>query len=162
MAARRVDFLDGIRGLAAIYVVFGHILGTVWNPFQGEVIAGPFSFVRLLPSAHWSVTVFILLSGFCLALPLVQGKPLVMKEYFIRRFIRIVPPYWITLAISVALILTLLHDETGTIWDLSRSVDAKGLISHAFLLHNAVDQSITINYPLWTVAVEWQIYFFLP
>src|SRR5262245_54437637 len=91
----RLAFLDGLRGLAALYVVLHHA--------ALEVSGGSFSrgsnLVRgLLRHGHFAVAVFIVLSGYCLMRP-VAGDPLGrlrggMWGYLGRRARRILPPYF--------------------------------------------------------------------
>ncbi|HEX6243573.1 MAG TPA: acyltransferase, partial [Polyangiales bacterium] len=51
-----------------------------------------------------------------------------------------------------------------TIWDDSLPMFEPGpIVSHALLVHNWVPgHAFRINGPLWSVATEWQIYFFFP
>ncbi|MDE3231488.1 MAG: acyltransferase family protein, partial [Chloroflexota bacterium] len=63
----RLGYVDGLRALAALYVVVGHCMATVW-PFQApDGIAGPLA--NLLQFGHYAVSAFIVLSGFSLMLP---------------------------------------------------------------------------------------------
>jgi len=63
-AQRRVTGLDGIRGLAALFVVVHH---TYLESFPGyPVNTGP-SWLAWLLYGHLAVVVFIALSGFSLA-----------------------------------------------------------------------------------------------
>ena len=64
-------FLDGLRALAAMYVVLHHAkLQAGFNPdsvaWPVRIFAGLFNF------GHYAVTLFIVLSGFCLTLQLLS------------------------------------------------------------------------------------------
>jgi peptidoglycan/LPS O-acetylase OafA/YrhL len=95
-----------------------------------------------------------------------QKLPVNLTRFVRKRAFRILPPYFATLAGSLALIgaFPVLRTKTGTIWDDSLpGWDAGAVISHVLVVHNWFPQWVTqINGPLWSVATEWQIYFFFP
>jgi peptidoglycan/LPS O-acetylase OafA/YrhL len=106
------------------------------------------------------------ISGFCLTLPVVgAGGALVggAKDFFRRRARRILPPYYGALALSMVLILTVIGQPTGTLWDVPIRVTSKpsALLAHLLLVQNFFGTGL-INYVLWSIAVEWQIYFLFP
>lgn len=65
--------LDGIRGVAALYVVLHHAYYSVVGESGGMTLpaATRWATVWLTPG-HYAVVVFIVLSGYCLMLPLVR------------------------------------------------------------------------------------------
>src|SRR5436853_35532 len=66
---------------------------------------------------HFGVVVFIVLSGFCLMLPVVRGDGTLrggIAAFFKRRTLRIVPPYYVAIGLSLLLIVTLIGNQTGT------------------------------------------------
>jgi peptidoglycan/LPS O-acetylase OafA/YrhL len=160
--------LDGLRALAALYVMFFHsVVG-----FSDARLGGPWHLVRRAFSfGHEAVAIFIVLSGYCLMLPILGKQPDKLAtpfgRFMRRRAIRILPPYAAALVLSLALIATwapLRVDHTGTIWDDSLPALTPGaIVSHVLLVHNwSPDWVFQINGPLWSVATEWQIYFFFP
>jgi peptidoglycan/LPS O-acetylase OafA/YrhL len=163
-----VAFLDGLRGLAALYVMFHHAWLTVWtDPAQFPTgMTGVLT--NWLAFGHLSVTVFIVISGFCLMLPVarcggtLRGGAL---AFFKRRARRIIPPYYAAIALSCILMLTVIGKYTGTHWDVSipynRHDAGKALITHLLLIQDFFD-AYTINHAFWSIAVEWQIYFVFP
>ena len=103
-----IDFtiLDGLRGIAAVYVVFNHA--------RGNLFIGGVKYAQIKNMSLWSmseklyfsalqctalgrefVILFFILSGFSIAFSL-NGKPKV-TGFYIRRLIRIYPPYLIAL-----------------------------------------------------------------
>jgi len=164
----RLAYLDGLRGLAAAYVVMFHaVLG-----FTGHELTGPWRLLRRLCAfGHEAVAIFIVLSGYCLMLPVARARPEIFEVplagFIGRRARRILPPYFVALLASLALIATvpaLQTRATGTIWDDSLpGIDFGAIASHVLLIHNWFPSwSVQINGPLWSVASEWQIYFFFP
>lgn len=176
----RLDFLDGLRGLAALYVVFNHVWITQrlnWNTRTDtghEVDPGlPHRLghaLQLLKYGHYAVVVFIVLSGFCLMLPLVRSSDGALKGWFLgylkRRSLRILPPYYAALGLSLLLILLVpgLHRYDNCWWSISLPALTTGtIVSHLLLVHNLNSHwMLKINAPMWSVAVEWQIYFIFP
>jgi peptidoglycan/LPS O-acetylase OafA/YrhL len=157
-----------LRALAALYVVAFHaVLG-----FSAQNLSGPFRPLRrLFAFGHEAVAIFIVLSGYCLMLPVLRASPLELKlelvSFVRRRAFRILPPYFAALALSVialGCIPFLRNGATSTIWDETLpGLALAPLLSHALLVHNwSPEWGYQINGPLWSVATEWQIYFFFP
>lgn len=96
----KIKFLDGIRGFSALIVVIYHsVLFTYYKDTvsKNDYLTYILSFIKL---GYLSVGVFIILSGFCLAIPVVNNNLNFkggMKRYLKRRFKRIIPPYYIAL-----------------------------------------------------------------
>jgi peptidoglycan/LPS O-acetylase OafA/YrhL len=165
----RLDFLDGLRGAASLYVVLFH---AAVGFSSGEPAGWVRGLRRLLSFGHEAVAIFIVLSGYCLMLPVARAGlgrlPRGLGDYFVRRARRILPPYYATLGASLGLIALVpalrSPAPTGTIWDNTHPAFAAGpLLSHLALVHNVWPAwAMRINGPLWSVATEWQIYFFFP
>ena len=148
-------FLDGVRGIAALYVVFHHIWLTTYPAFPADT--GP-RWASWMLWGHLAVAVFIVVSGFSLALaPLRHGDRLArgFPNYIQRRAFRILPPYWVALLISVATIAAFTGQFTG------RGVSPEDIAVHALLLQDVVG-SQSPNGAFWSIAIEWQIYFLFP
>ena len=151
--------LDGVRGLAALFVVLHHAEAEV--PTYGRLgLLGD-----ILQLGHYSVTAFIILSGYCLTLQTLDNGGLRggVIAFLRRRARRLIPPYLAALAFSTVLILTLIGHKAGTKWDASLPITPRSLAMHTLFIHNwDVSEAHTINYVFWSIAVEWQIYFAFP
>ena len=154
-----LKFLDGLRGVAALYVVLNHSRNLSY-----AVDAVPQS-LYFLGWGRAAVTIFIAISGYCLALPVVRSG-LALKggglHFYQKRARRILPPYYVALALGVIveLFLASLHHPM-VFW--SDPLNRKGLFAHLFLAQNwLADVEFTFNGPLWSVAMEVQIYLFFP
>jgi GT2 family glycosyltransferase/peptidoglycan/LPS O-acetylase OafA/YrhL len=159
----RLPHLDGLRALAALFVVFHHAWLTIWPdllyprlPAVGRLALG-FAF------GHFGVAVFIVLSGFCLGLPVARAGALPggARRFFRRRARRILPPYYASVALSLLLVWTVIGGRTGTHWDISVPVDWRGYVG-SMLLADDVLGGGQVNHVWWSVALEWQIYILLP
>jgi peptidoglycan/LPS O-acetylase OafA/YrhL len=176
----RFGFLDGMRGLAAFYVLLVHVRQQWdWKLVEKDGVLAwrgdplPRLLERLLglvAYGHFAVAVFIVLSGFCLMMPVARSADGALagglKHYIYRRAKRILPPYYAALILSLALIacVPLLRQPNGTKSDLLLPAFTPGvLISHLVLVHNINAAWIgKINPPLWSIPPEWQIYFLFP
>jgi GT2 family glycosyltransferase/peptidoglycan/LPS O-acetylase OafA/YrhL len=155
--------LDGLRGLAALFVVFHHTWLTVWPdlfdtrlPFVGRA-------TRVFAFGHFGVVVFIVLSGFCLGLPVARTGTLAggAGGFFRRRARRLLPPYYASFVLSLILVWTVIGTRTGTHWDISVPVDWHGYVGNGLLAGDVLGGG-QLNHVWWSVALEWQIYLVFP
>lgn len=161
-ARLHLSFLDGIRALAALYVALGHAYLGV---FHGPVV--PYHFLtNWLVYVHFAVDVFIVLSGFCLALPVARQGVLRGGGlgFFRRRARRILLPYYAAFALSI--LLWIISGMIGAIHHQSRlhpdATLARVLLANVFLMQDLLPDTNWVNTPFWSVAVEWKIYFLFP
>jgi peptidoglycan/LPS O-acetylase OafA/YrhL len=165
-----LGYLDSIRGLAALYVALGHAYVSIRPQMKMELM-NPWAvrFLKLTDLGHFAVAVFIVLSGFCLTIPVARSEdgalPGGKLAFFKRRSRRILPPYYAALVLSI-LAMWLLGAALGEQNRPRQPQSAFGpgdVFSHAFLVHNLSQHWMeTINGPLWSVALEYQIYFLFP
>ncbi len=151
---RRLAGLDGIRGLAALSVVFHH---TYLMAFPGYPrITGPL-WAGWLIYGHFAVAVFIVLSGFSLAVaPARSGWRMGSTgRFFFRRAWRILPTYWPALLFSLA-VAWWITAQPGESLPTIKSVFVNGL-----LVQDIVNAP-TPNGAFWSIAVEAQLYFVFP
>lgn len=164
-AKAHLAFIDGLRGLAMLMVLLFH--GWVHNGcWHLNVPLGPGRCVNLaapLGSGYTGVHLFLVLSGFCLFWPFVSGaraEP-TLWQFARKRCRRILPPYYVTLALfgGVALVQSWLSAAPAH----SAGYVLDWLWLHAALLHNLFPGYVTaINAPLWTLALEFQLYILFP
>ena len=166
-----LGFLDGIRGWAALNVALVHAWGVTYRRVAAGPPPGWFMRIReFLVPGEWSVCIFIVLSGFCLALPIARGPrlelPNGLADYVRRRALRILPPYYAALFLSLAMIALYPAMTEGNTTPGHILVPAFGvgpLLSHLLVVHNFSATWMTkILSPAWSIAIEWQIYFLLP
>jgi peptidoglycan/LPS O-acetylase OafA/YrhL len=164
-----LGFLDGLRAIAALYVVIHHALLTTikWPDYFNSI---PSLNLRQLANCfmfgHYSVDVFIVLSGFCLMLPVIRCKKTPYIEtwtFFKKRIRRIVPTYYLALVLTLTLIWLFIGQKTGNLWDMTLPIDLRYLPIHLLLLQDILyETSAKINYSFWSISVECRIYLFFP
>jgi peptidoglycan/LPS O-acetylase OafA/YrhL len=152
-------------------VVLYHALITVFPLEDGVTPHGLLATAtRWLTSGHLPVMVFIVLSGYSLALsasrrgyqPSDQGYVAFLR----RRFQRIYPAYLAALLVSLLFALTVLHARGGTHWDAALPVHTQDVFAHLFLVHDLLPPSFadanSINHALWSVPIEFHLYLLFP
>ncbi len=151
---KRLAGLDGIRGLAALYVVINHIF---LRTFPGYPVDHAPFWAGWFIYGRFAVVVFIVLSGFSLALsPARHGWRLDgIARFAYRRARRILPAYWAALAFSLA-VAWLVVPPPGQGVPGSKSVLVNGL-----LVQNIVGAP-SPNRSFWSMAVEAQLYLVFP
>jgi len=169
-AAEKLKFIEGMRGIAALYVVLGHICSLA-DPgvFLGVRGTGP-EWLRIAMQpfgfGHLAVAAFIVISGFCLQTSLFNrgdGSIKEPKKFFKRRALRILPPYYACLAISLVVALYVTPLGHGLPFSLYLPVTPNVVLSHLFLVHNwSPDWMYKINGVLWSIAIEAQLYLLFP
>ena len=158
---KHIDFLDHFRGIAVVAVFLFHSLGTACGrnqlPWANWIADFDVSrtFLVLLPfSLGWSgVAIFFVVSGFCIHLNF-RRKP-DWRDFTLRRFFRIYPPY-----LFAVLFFSLLIPWSRVGFDL---LGVSQLWTHLALVHNFDNHSFFgISPAFWSIAVEAQIYLLDP
>jgi peptidoglycan/LPS O-acetylase OafA/YrhL len=151
---QRLAGLDGIRGLAALYVVVNHVFLRAFPGYPAD--HAPF-WAGWLIYGRFAVAVFIVLSGFSLALsPARHGWRLDgLSQFARRRARRILPAYWAALAFSLA-VAWLIVPQPG-----HGVPDAKSVLINGLLVQNIVGAH-SPNAAFWSMAVEAQLYLLFP
>lgn len=90
----RLEFLDALRGIAASMVVIEHVLELLYPRFAAFTLER-FRF------GEFGVVVFFLCSGFIIPASLERRGSL--RDFWIGRFFRLYPMYWVTIAAVVFL-----------------------------------------------------------
>lgn len=153
----RLSGIDGLRAFAALWVVLFHI-----RAFSGARLHGliaPFDLV--VRSGSTGVSLFLVISGFCLYLPFAAGRQgrFKTRDFLVRRVKRLMPAYYASLAF-----FALLYAVGGL--GLSRIAlpDLGGqLVTHATMTHQLFPGSFyALNGAYWSLGLEWELYLALP
>ena len=160
-----LDYVDGLRGIAALYVACEHFLPRVWegaNPPVGILRL----LAKVLVQGHFAVTMFIVISGFCLMIPVIRAGNVLRGGsvvFFCRRFLRIAPPLYIAFLFSIVL----LQAGSGSVgippYYSDTHVTTTQWVGHLLLLHTFIPgAALPNNGVLWSVSVECVIYLTFP
>jgi peptidoglycan/LPS O-acetylase OafA/YrhL len=110
----RIEALDGLRGVAALLVLFHHTLlmlpdfanyewqvpgATSHGVIEWLLLRTP---LRLLWAGQERALLFFVLSGFVLGLPWLNGRAAPYGRFILGRFCRIYPPYLVVMAAAAA------------------------------------------------------------
>jgi peptidoglycan/LPS O-acetylase OafA/YrhL len=140
--------LDGIRGIAALMVVFHHLCFTEIDPTQWT--SGIVSHLYSLASfGDAGVDVFFVLSGFLISSLLIRDResPDYYRDFYWKRVLRILPLY----AVTVIGILIFIPGYGRFV-----------LLCVLFLANFANVFHVTPIGPFWTLAIEEQFYLLWP
>lgn len=150
--------VEGLRGIAALYVFVYHIWQT--GIAHAEATLGvllPYT-LAWAQYGHYAVAVFIVISGYCLGLPVARraAAPFDVRAFALRRARRLGPAYVVALFLSV-LPFCLTAVLTGHA--INAGHIALSLTMHLALIHNlSATANEYLNGPMWSIALECQIY----
>ena len=157
----RLAFIDGLRGLAAVYVVISHVWDTVFTR-RPPSVQSLREFTAFLGFGRFAVTLFIVVSGFSIGLGAWRGGlrwPRGTRNYVTRRFTRIWPPYAAAVLLSSLLAATVLSHDDGTLFDSVNNIRLSGVVDHLLLLQDVHWAGPAGSSAFWSIAVEFHIYF---
>ena len=151
--------IDGIR-FAAIFMVFCHHAGFFFELlFPGDKPGFRF-WNHIVINGSKGVMIFFMLSGFILSLPfaryyLGKGEKIRLGSYYLRRLVRLEPPYIIIMSLWCLLQILESPQLTG---NLLKHLLASLSYSHNIIYHRFSD----INIVAWSLEVEVQFYLLAP
>lgn len=152
--ASRLRFLDGLRGVAALAVVLYHnylFLNGATN------VSFPSAIEALVLKGHLGVQIFFVLSGFVIAYSIRNANFSwsYVGRFFVRRSIRLDPPYWIALFLMIAatIIFSFLTGKAGGNFSSSQ------MLANTFYMQQFFGFD-SINPVAWTLCIELQLYLF--
>jgi peptidoglycan/LPS O-acetylase OafA/YrhL len=149
--APRFPLLDPMRAIAALSVLAYHVAFASQATFEGGALA------QLAGRLDVGVSIFFLLSGFLLYRPFVRARLLGERQphtlsYGWRRFLRIVPAYWLALTVTVIVVGT-----ASQVFDPS-----KFYIYFGFLQIYDMETGLRGLGQAWSLCIEVTFYAFLP
>lgn len=161
----RLDGIDLLRGAACLLVVIYHlgmyVLGALYVGWDSVAAQLPTTarWLLVVPRmGYLGVSLFLVLSGFCLAWPYVGPRSdaaVDTRAFLLARALRILPPYYASLlvlwgAVSVGGPLARATFQPVEAWDVG---------VHALLLHNLSPRTLwSLNGAYWSLALEAQLY----
>jgi peptidoglycan/LPS O-acetylase OafA/YrhL len=152
--ANHLSGLDGLRGLAALYVVLFHCWLLAFPGFPEN--SGPF-WLGWLMYGRLAVVFFLVLSGFSLAIsPARHGwHPGSVSRFLRRRAWRILPPYWAALALSLVVSYFVVPASYHG------PPNRRTAVVYGLALQD-IFKARTPNGAFWSIAVEAGLYLLFP
>lgn len=173
----RLDTIDVLRGIAAFSVALYHIWGhdggyafasigvvpQTLNPTFFDYIISPFRW------GYLGVSLFLVLSGFCIHLPYARKKQekgdysFRARQFFARRIWRLYPAY-IVAVIGTAIVLWIAEGIPSLkIGDRMAIPTFADVIGHLTMAHGFIeDQFYSIVSVFWSLSLEFQLYLLYP
>jgi peptidoglycan/LPS O-acetylase OafA/YrhL len=149
-SAGRYPSLDGLRGIAIIAVLLRHaayywpqpLESSFWNPWINGWLG---------------VNLFFVLSGFLIFQHLLNWWPeqnirSFLSTFFLKRFLRIIPVYLITLALAALCVIPEYTPVQPINWEIT--------LQHLLFIQEYYSSPLVI--PLWSVATEEKFYLLAP
>jgi peptidoglycan/LPS O-acetylase OafA/YrhL len=133
VTTKRIDFLEGVRGIAALMVVLQHLLADEFPGFRSWTH-------QHVDLGRVGVVAFFLVSGYVIPLSL-AGQSL--RTFALRRFFRLFPVYWVALAAYVTL-------EFATV---RHPVGGPGMVLNVLMVQGMVGV-VSVLPPAWTLSIE--------
>jgi peptidoglycan/LPS O-acetylase OafA/YrhL len=155
-SGERFLFADGLRGLAALWVVLFHMEEGKHLPHLLEALPQWLGHA-LFNSGHLGVPVFLVLSGYVMAWTVRKTvlNPKSGANFLMRRFTRLSPPYYFS--ILFALLFLVLKAMQIKDWSILPSYWS--VAAHLFYVERLFDFKY-INTVYWTLWIEIQFYLF--
>ena len=173
--SQRIEIFDGMRGLASLIVMIFHM--AVWTVYgysanEYKIFANTFwrvatqTPVKMIWGGNEAVLVFYIIGGFVLARPYLSGRKLDFKPFIIKRWIRLMLPYVLVIAMTSILIALFGAWKHDTI-DLSGSFNVKWKrvpnAGEILLYILGYDYNLNIlSGAFWSMVQEWRLSFILP
>ncbi|MFO0812733.1 MAG: acyltransferase [Gemmatales bacterium] len=146
----RYQSLDGVRGLAALMVMFCHGFGHSQTLLDHAW--------RWKLHGDHGLFIFFTVSGYCILAAIESSPQQSFPTYFIRRCLRIFPPFWASIAFSVALmLLTVMTGQRQIPW-LDTFPSASQWLHILTLTHTNLGIGDPYNGVSWTLCYELQFY----
>jgi len=153
----RIPELDGLRGIAILMVLVGHILQQA-ERLSGQNFPG---WIKTIIDMNWAgVELFFVLSGFLITSILLQikNKPNYFTNFYARRILRIFPVYYVVLTIIFIIYFVTKRADIITILQTSMWFYT---YAHNWLFVSNVAPGLYFAH-LWSLAIEEQFYLIWP
>jgi peptidoglycan/LPS O-acetylase OafA/YrhL len=166
---KRIEFLDSVRGLAALAVLLFHSMIFEWPKGFMNFINLPV--VNILFDGHAAVVMFFVLSGFVLSRPYLNSQPprsVFLPTFYLRRIIRIWLPWFFAFCLS-ALVVKLIFRDYETIPPHA----SPDFWNHPLTLSSVLRQMALMNLPIakdapylmpqdWSLGIELKASLLIP
>ncbi|HET6529849.1 MAG TPA: acyltransferase [Actinoplanes sp.] len=141
MTPTRLDWLDALRGFAALVVVLFHLSPSMIGPDAHLAV------FRVIDLGKYGVLLFFLVSGYVIPMSLERHGSL--RRFWIGRLFRIYPAYLTAIALVVV--------TTAAVPAVLRRETVSSLLAHATMLSDPLGLRGAVR-PFWTLSYEMVFY----
>lgn len=162
-SGRRYFHLDGIRGIAAIFVVMNHAVFSFNNNGFNPKIVDTLDLWVFAHAGDVGVQIFFCITGFLFTDKIIKTKNNInWSQFFISRIKRLVPMYF--LATTIVLILTLMWSSSGQhiFTTIRQAINLYGFGFMGSDIWVNGYRTYSLNAVIWTLPYEWKFYCILP
>lgn len=152
---KKIEIIESLRAIAAISVCLFHFVCTTVGLFEHNYITDAFRYGR------YGVHIFFVISGFIIPYSLFYSNYKISSffKFIAKRFIRIEPPYLVSILLVIGLILLKHFFHIGN--DEIEQLSLTRVLLHLGYLINFSDNYEWLNTVYWTLAIEFQFYLFV-
>lgn len=161
-STKRIPELDGLRGIAIFVVILCHYVGGAYVGVRHSLAT---RIAEVLGLGTVGVDLFFILSGFLIGGILLSSRssPQYYRTFYLRRFFRIIPIYYLWLLIFG---LAMIAAKTWNVWDGPEFHTVTPYWAYFIFIQNYFQGSTVVQFfwlrPLWSLAVEEQFYLLAP
>jgi peptidoglycan/LPS O-acetylase OafA/YrhL len=178
----RIDLLEGVRGMLASWVMFGHFFlflgAATFVNTQSSTLLGKAAF--LATNGDVPVCLFMIISGFVIC-HLIQSRAEPFGVYIARRFMRLFPALMCCFVLGILVSYWQSSVPSRLPWGedgwlsgqaakalLHRKYALENILVHVTMVHGLVPPSLWPDAwgaflgPAWSISTEWQFYLIAP
>ena len=162
----RIKQVDGLRGYAVLLVVAFHYLN---NQLEKTAGVRPLNAIEKIlfkaTSIGWcGVDLFFVLSGFLIGSILLENRKSAsfFKTFYIRRFLRIIPIYYVLLIIFMLLQHTSFYRTDAYMFEYPVPIGYYFVYFQNFYMSSVANFGPQALTPTWSLAIEEQFYLIIP
>lgn len=149
MNQNRFSHIDSLRGIAVLLVLWLHVSEVYikLSPAVKEQGTLFYDYAWFINIGRIGVVIFFAISGFVLLKSIRGNRKIATKTFFIRRFFRLFPPFWVSIVLG-----------TLTMTLMGRTISIESIIANITMLPLVFNQEMILGL-YWTLEAELFFYF---
>lgn len=156
----RLAHIDSLRGVACLLVLYLHSVQWMLRnefpmaPGEADLLIGS---ITHFDPGRAGVLLFFVISGFVVPWSLRRDVPNPLREFAVNRFFRLLPGFWLSIAIGAPIVAAFLPFGPGEHHNV-HIVDLKAVVGNLFLAPQVLGRDHLLKV-YWTLQVELIFYF---
>ncbi len=146
----QIPIINNLRGIAALSVCLFHFIYSTINYVKDQLV------LDIVYYGQFGVALFFVISGIVIPLSLIRSDYTLKNwpRFFLKRVVRIEPPYLVALALAIVILLGRKLILNAPNFDIS----ATQVALHLGYLIPFFEKYTWLNSVFWTLAIEFQYY----